>query len=316
MPDNHSFSPPECDFFALPSGNDVQRSPSSSAMICPDEDDVDPMSSSFHRVVDVYGSNNSSAITRPNLDMPVRTTVPTVDVTSVESSSISIPGCNSIQHVSPLPITSIAGQEDLNPKSASILKQPLEQGSGSRKLSAMPSLGLDTSDQTLLAPARVISFDDSSIFRLPDTQDGSTSPSDHQCFYQYWPSFLLPLYITLFPTVRGLRSSSCLQKILSILAIPAVFCLTITLPVVDAETKEAASMINMPSGSTPPSNLISSPPDSRRSSNAHPLPLVDDKLLAPRIWKRWLTGVQCLCAPVFMTFIFFRIIPGCIADGR
>lgn len=268
----------------------------------------------------MYGTNKPSAISRPDLDMPVRTAVPTVGVTSVESSSISIPGGNSIQHVSPLPMTFIAGQEEFNPKLASILRRPSEQVSGSRKVSAMPSLGLDTSDETLLASARVISFGNSSIFHLPDTQDGSTSPSDHHWFYQWWPSFLAPLsnvlYITLFPTVRGLRSSSWPQKILSIMAIPAVFCLTITLPVVDTETKEAEGVINMPSGSTPPNNLISSPPDPRRSSDAHPFPLVDDKVPAPRVWKRWLTGVQCLCAPVFMTFIFFRNVPGCNVDGR
>jgi hypothetical protein len=32
-----------------------------------------------------------------------------------------------------------------------------------------------------------------------------------------------------------------------------------------------------------------------------------EAVINARAWNRWLTGVQCLVAPVFLTFLFFRM---------
>jgi sodium/potassium/calcium exchanger 6 len=136
-----------------------------------------------------------------------------------------------------------------------------------------------------------------------EAEDASSSSSIHRRV-RWWPYSVLPdpqfLYITLFPTVQGFRDKTWLQKVLSVLAIPAVFCLTITLPVVDNET-EVTGEIKLPSGPSTPG--LHSP----MVSTVETLPMspTDGNLSIVRGWNRWITGVQCICAPLFMTFIFF-----------
>lgn len=58
----------------------------------------------------------------------------------------------------------------------------------------------------------------------------------------WWPYSVLPpphvLLGTLFPTLQGWREKSHLDKIISVVSLPSIFLLVITLPVVDSETTE------------------------------------------------------------------------------
>ena len=228
------------------------------------------------------------------------------------------PTTNIQRPASPFSITSIPEEDDSpriqspDTKSSPYLRPP-EQRFGKHKVPGAPSLHLDTSDGTLVSSPLVISRESSvpgSPLGFRDVQeDGSLSSSIYRRNYQWWPSFLSPephfLYITLFPTVRGFRSKPWLDKILSIIAIPAVLCLVITLPVVDTESIETEGEIKLPYGPLSPGILESPVPDG--SSDIRMFSPVDNQVLVPRSWNRWLTGVQCIFAPLFMTFIFFRI---------
>lgn len=170
---------------------------------------------------------------------------------------------------------------------------------------------LDTSDRTLVATpviSRQGSVPDSPL-SFSDIQEPEPLSSSTYCPRYRWCAYLLPdpyfLYITLFPTLRGFRSKPWLHKILSIIVIPAVFCLTITLPVVDTESAETEGEIAPSYGLLSPAGLVSPLPDG--SSDVRMFSPGDDQGFVPRVWNRWLTGVQCICAPIFLTFIFFRI---------
>jgi hypothetical protein len=195
---------------------------------------------------------------------------------------------------------------------------------GSRKSVITPSLHLDISDDTLVVSPGAISME---VPRTPgeplgfrDVQEvGSTSSEVCHRVYSWWPYSLVPdpyfLYHTLFPTLLDFGSKSWLQKILAVIAIPAVFCLTITLPVVDNETVDADGEIKLPSGPSSPTTILSSLPDAS-SDVVRPVSSDGEMTVPPRGWNRWLTGVQCICAPLFMTFVFFRIFPNDIAHYR
>jgi hypothetical protein len=228
--------------------------------------------------------------------------------------------------VSSVSITSIP-EEDADevqtpgPKSSPFLRPP-EQTYGSHRISTRPTLHVDTSDGTLVSSPGLVSREGpvpGSPFAFRDMQETrSINSSLYRRTYKYWPFFLLPephfLYITLFPTLIGFESKPWFHKLLSIIAIPAVFCLTITLPVVDTESTEVEGEIRLPSGLISPGVLVSPGPDG--SSEIIPLSPLDESILVARIWNRWLTGVQCIFAPLFMTFIFFRMLFPFIADIR
>jgi hypothetical protein len=215
-------------------------------------------------------------------------------------------------------------EEDEVPDSKSITYLvPPEELYRSRKAGVAPSLHLDISDGTLVASPSATSLDGSPIPGSPlgfrDTQEvGSVSSVVHHQPYRWWPYFLLPdpyfLYETLFPTLLEFGSKTWFQKILAIIAIPAVFCLTITLPVADNEAPEADGEIRLPSRRSSPTTIISLPdvsPDLVR-----PISSDGDISVGQRCWNRWLTGVQCICAPLFLTFIFFRMLCVDSADYR
>ena len=190
-------------------------------------------------------------------------------------------------------------------KSSPYLRPP-EQRFGKRNVSDTLSLHLDTSDGTLVA-SREGSIP-SSPLEFRDIQEDGPLSSSHRSRSRWWP-YLFPepyfLFITLFPTVRGFRSKPWLHKILSIIAIPAVFCLTITLPVVDTESAEIEGEIKLSSALPSPGLLLSPLHDG--SSDIGIFSREDDQVFVPRAWNRWLTGVQCIFTPIFLTFIFFRM---------
>jgi solute carrier family 24 (sodium/potassium/calcium exchanger), member 6 len=199
-------------------------------------------------------------------------------------------------------------EDDIDPKSAP-LSRPLEQVHNEHSSSVVPPLHLDTS---VLPPLRSVGV----TFQITSPASSPTPStqisSDQKRLSVWWPHFLphpYILYTTLFPTVPGFRSKSGLRKILSIFAIPAVFCLTVTLPVIDPELQDPS--IPSPEVSPETATLAN---DERRSDIPRPSSPQFPEVVVRRVWNRWLAGIQCLLAPLFVAFIFFRIILSCFAD--
>ncbi|KAI5795233.1 Sodium/calcium exchanger protein-domain-containing protein [Geopyxis carbonaria] len=120
----------------------------------------------------------------------------------------------------------------------------------------------------------------------------------------YWPYDVLPppqlIFETCFPTLRGFWDKSFLEKLLALAAVPSVFLLTITLPVVEADAKpEAGAASALPPDS--PTSFLSA------TTLAAPTPRLDPAAPAtpPPTWNRWLVAVQCITAPLFIVLMLF-----------
>jgi len=182
---------------------------------------------------------------------------------------------------SPSPATEIAVREVDNPASSNSpsLVLPQEETYDLQRPLIPPSLHLETFNGTSDHPP--LDFRD-----VEET--GGLSSSTYQSPPYKWSYFTSQLYVTLFPTMLDFGSKTGFQKILAIVAIPAVFCLTITLPVVDVSFDSVS-----------PEDDV----DLLRISSEDEVDL--------RRWNRWnrlLTSLQCICAPPFLVFVFFRIL--------
>lgn len=66
---------------------------------------------------------------------------------------------------------------------------------------------------------------------------------------RWWPYSVLPpphvLLATLFPTLQGWREKTIWDKLVSFISVPSIFLLVITLPVVESETTEGDSVIDV-----------------------------------------------------------------------
>lgn len=203
-------------------------------------------------------------------------------------------------------------EDDTDHKSSPYLLPPRPEYGGKRP-SSSPTLHINTSEDALILPSPTIPLQDATPseslgFRDAQEQASLTSPI-HPRRYRWWPNFLLPdpyfLYITLFPTLRDFRSKTSFQRSVAILAIPAVFCFTVTLPVIDNETIEDEGEIKFPSSPTSTLHGVSAVEGSPVLRSVTPN---SEIAMVTKTWNRWLTGLQCLCAPVFLAFIFFRTV--------
>ncbi|KAK9465757.1 Sodium/calcium exchanger protein-domain-containing protein [Lipomyces arxii] len=126
-----------------------------------------------------------------------------------------------------------------------------------------------------------------------------------------WPfcCFLRPydLTKTLMPTIDRLHEKTPLNKFISIIAVPSVFLLTITIPVIEVERIE--------------SELVSVEPDvpelqlesdgtmfhDHPVEHAGTLSKTDDPFVVGQTrfkgWNKWLTCVQCICAPMSVLLV-------------
>jgi hypothetical protein len=310
-PTNEPDSPFRSDFF--PDRADIHRHDSSASIVTssPDEEEVDPLTPTIQRTHEITrtmrrssagffpdiieastqsASNGSSESTeRPSIIRLV------VDAPDVQSDSATLPARSS--------------DDTLVPELRSILRQPQREVSPNRKSVSKPHLGLDTSDWTLGQPS--IETSESAVRWAPSfgvPENGSPSGSDSEGFSRWWHALFLPppdsIYGTLFPTLRALPSRSWLQISLAIMLIPAVFLFTVTLPVVDAEPKEATRLLDpVPESGATGSTL----PSSRTTPELILTVPEDQEILVAKGWQRWLIGVQCISAPIFMTVIIFGI---------
>lgn len=127
---------------------------------------------------------------------------------------------------------------------------------------------------------------------------------------KYWPYHILPppqiLFGTLFPTLRGFKGKSLMEKCLGFIALPSVFLLTITLPVVEggSQTNDKTPTVVLepesPASTITGGDLISI--NGASSSPRHGVSASDG--IGPKEWNRWLVSIQCITAPVFMVVMF------------
>lgn len=116
---------------------------------------------------------------------------------------------------------------------------------------------------------------------------------------KWWPYSVLPdpqeLYQILFPTLRGkFEDKTFTDKLISIVSVPSIFLLTITLPVAmaDLPDEKDEAILDVPEVrvDSPTSTITDhiAPPPEVESGPSH------------RDWNRWLVGMQCILAPTFV----------------
>lgn len=152
--------------------------------------------------------------------------------------------------------------------------------------------------------------------------------------YRWWPYQYVPppqiIFSTLFPTVYGWREKGIIGKVVGLLTAPAVFLLTVTLPVVEAsEDQEDMEEDVYPTTASSPEarrhTLIDIPSQlaeenfgktstnhphggtlSRSNTDLSKFPDMDgDSKNQPRGWNRWLAIVQLFTAPIFVVLIVY-----------
>ncbi|KAF2665935.1 hypothetical protein BT63DRAFT_44544 [Microthyrium microscopicum] len=198
-------------------------------------------------------------------------------------------------------------------------------------------------------PASPMSMGSETPFRLPSPVVPSSpavgvgAPSRRPL--TWWPYWLLPkpeeLIETLFPTLQKWNDKGFLGRIFGILSAPSVFCLTITLPVVEiAKDDEVADTIpdisRAPTVSStqilphiegieqqPPVQVLAeeaglhgppavvAPPSGSRTSLPDNNHLINSPEQLPSLgtddegWNRWLVILQVFTAPLFCTVIIW-----------
>ncbi|OLL24709.1 putative cation exchanger [Neolecta irregularis DAH-3] len=138
---------------------------------------------------------------------------------------------------------------------------------------------------------------------LPETIT-AVPPSGLEHLASFWPDgYLSPLpdiIYTLFPTLENLTTKSPFQILLSVMAVPTVFLLKVTVPVVHSHHGRSVAA-GFEDGS-------SSVLENRDESDVSSFPSISEK--APP-WKRWLVSLQSMTIPILLALLFFpgRLLP-------
>ncbi|PWW79339.1 hypothetical protein C7212DRAFT_154926 [Tuber magnatum] len=139
---------------------------------------------------------------------------------------------------------------------------------------------------------------------------GTPSTGGNWKVLKYWPYHIFPppqiLFGTLFPTLRGFKDKSPMEKCLGFIALPSVFLLTITLPVVEGGSQTSDKKLTVvlepesPISTVTGGDLMSINGASNSPGNGVSAP----DGVGPKEWNRWLVAIQCITAPVFMVVMF------------
>ena len=131
-----------------------------------------------------------------------------------------------------------------------------------------------------------------------------------------WPYRFLPapqlVAAKLFPTIQGFGDKSLLEKFMALMALPSVFLLAITLPVVEESGScKDSGFKQHTSGATSPLLIDPGSPQSATSFSAIRSPVQSSTTEQDDTgnWNRWLHSVQCIFAPLFVTFVLFSDSP-------
>lgn len=204
------------------------------------------------------------------------------------------------------------------------LAPPSSHGSPAHSPAHSPTLSIPVSPLSKALPRLIVSDNDSTdssepisrplsppIIRLPDPSlDSLESVYSKESWstWRYWPYSILPppeeLYATLFPGLNSFWEQDYYQRLFSIAVVPSNFLLTITLPVVrDLKEDTPEALIEGSQGRT--ENPGS--PTSFLSGTTAPTPMMPAVSADKKYqWKRWLVGVQCITAPIFVVLVVFN----------
>ena len=114
----------------------------------------------------------------------------------------------------------------------------------------------------------------------------------------------------LFPTMQGFGDKSLWGKLMALMALPSVFLLAITLPVVeDIESHKDSEFKQCTPDVTPPLLIEPGSPQSPPAAMHSPVQPSTTEQGDAGDWNRWLHSVQCIFAPVFVAFVLFSDSP-------
>ena len=181
---------------------------------------------------------------------------------------------------------------------------------------------------------------------VPDTYVGQRGYGEEEGEahrWKWWPYSYLPapwiIVSTLFPTVYGWHEKSVWDKLLGIVSVPSVLLLAATLPVVECEQDEEASIpspgLHDPGNKTQsrtgtqvhltpdsphfngilsPTQIPIHPHKGFTRQNSEPVSIImaqnDGLPSTPKDWNRWLVFVQIFTAPLFVAIIVWANIDG------
>ncbi|KAK9460787.1 Sodium/calcium exchanger protein-domain-containing protein [Lipomyces oligophaga] len=158
----------------------------------------------------------------------------------------------------------------------------------------LPSTALP---QQLTIPAQSSSTDLHSDVSMDDTSFSTIDKNP-------WPFGWLPspseLKQTLFPTLELLEEKTLLNKFISIVAVPSVFCLTVTVPVVEIEHAESEPEVTICSV---PELHIEEADSDHRSEDISIKECSESSGGKYKGWCRWLLAIQCICSPMVMYYV-------------
>ena len=113
----------------------------------------------------------------------------------------------------------------------------------------------------------------------------------------------------LFPTMQGFGDKSLLGKIMALMALPSVFLLAITLPVVEENGSYKDPEFKQCTPDVAPPLLIEPGSPQSFSAMQNPVQSSTTEQGDAGDWNRWLHSVQCIFAPLFVTFVLFSDSP-------
>lgn len=124
-------------------------------------------------------------------------------------------------------------------------------------------------------------------------------------------SAIVRAWHTLFPTLHHFTEKSVLGMVAALFAVPAVFCLTITLPVVvtpreENEVVEPGKHVEAAEANVPQlGNLIDFEEDGAER------PLIAEEEVEEELreldFNKWLMATQCICGPLFCVAVLFSM---------
>jgi sodium/potassium/calcium exchanger 6 len=125
--------------------------------------------------------------------------------------------------------------------------------------------------------------------------------------FKYWPYSIVPppqkFFEKLFPTLRGFRNKTFFEKVTALIAVPSVFFLTLTLPVVEGTRVEKIRPLPVQSNGPPPGSPASFV--STTTAATPQMPALTEEPRVDKDWNRWLVAIQCFTAPIFIVLVIF-----------
>ncbi|KAF7726737.1 hypothetical protein EC973_008511 [Apophysomyces ossiformis] len=137
----------------------------------------------------------------------------------------------------------------------------------------------------------------SGTVRSPSSDATATTYSQYTRFklpLQAWRLPLHDVYPHLFPSLINFEKKSAHSKVSSVISVPIIFLLAITLPVVKED------MVKRGNGIALDDDALAMLQDIAEDDPLEMTPMHE----SASSWSQWLTAIQLVCAPVFVALVF------------